>query len=129
MKRRTLLLIVMLTVLVIGWTVTPSLAGPNRKVKVVTFGQWDSEKDPPLDRVVEPNPSRGAGKIDEILPGFVRINRGGTIEFVVTGLHNVQVFGPGTQPEDIDTSVIDPEGSAVGGVDDQETPFGGSDGG
>ena len=120
MKRRTLLLIAMLTVLVIGWTVAPSFAGPNRKFKSVSFGQWESEKDPPLDRVVDPSPSRGAGVISEIQPNFIRINRGGTIEFVVTGLHNVQVFGPGTQPEDINTDLIDPDGSAGGIINDTD---------
>lgn len=77
------------------------LGGPLANA-VVSFGAWKTE--PPLDRfpAVPPAPAANA---HVLLPHEVRIKAGGAVSFVIAGLHNVQVFGPGTEPADINTGL------------------------
>jgi plastocyanin len=44
---------------------------------------------------------------DNIVPGTVVIDQGGTVTFdVPSGAHQIAIYGPGTEPEDIDTGVL-----------------------
>jgi plastocyanin len=44
---------------------------------------------------------------DNIVPGTVVIDRGGTVTFdVPAGAHQIAIYGPGTEPEDIDTGAL-----------------------
>lgn len=69
----------------------------------VSFGQW--ETDPPLDRFpnIPPAPPRNN---HALLPGETTIKAGGSVMFVISGLHNILVYGDGTQPGDIDTTAL-----------------------
>lgn len=69
----------------------------------VSFGQWKT--DPPLDRFpnVPPAPPRNN---HALLPGDVTIKAGGSVMFVISGLHNILVYGDGTQPGNIDTTSL-----------------------
>jgi plastocyanin len=80
------------------------LGGPLANA-VVSFGAWLTE--PPLDRfpAVAPAPTANA---HVLLPHEVKITAGGAVSFVIAGLHNVQVFGPGTKPDDINTALTTP---------------------
>ena len=90
----------------------------------VSFGHWlptpDYPADPlevntanpqPIDRFApnDPNPRRLNGHF--LIPNTVRIRVGGTVSFIVAGFHNVLIYGPGTEPDDIDRTNLVP-GSA-----------------
>jgi hypothetical protein len=79
---------------------------------VVSFGQWQT--DPPLDRF--PNLSPGGPNLHFILPSPARLKAGGTVTFAIAGLHQVQVYGPGTQPGDISTATTTPTTGTPAGV-------------
>ena len=58
----------------------------------VSFGQWKT--DPPLDRfTVAPPPSANN---HHLIPYVATIKAGGAVNFLLSGLHNVLVYGPGT---------------------------------
>jgi plastocyanin len=74
----------------------------------VSFGHWrPTPVTAPIDRFApnDPNPRTLNGHL--IIPNPVRIRVGDTVSFIISGFHNVVIYGPGTQPEDIDrTNVI-----------------------
>ena len=71
----------------------------------VSFGSWMTSP-APLDRF--PNLSPGAANNHELKPQIALIRAGGTVNFVVAGFHQVVVYGDGTQPTDIDTTITVP---------------------
>jgi plastocyanin len=78
---------------------------------VVNFGQWKT--DPPLDRYPNaalPPPTNN----HQLLPARVTIKAGGSVSFIISGLHQILVYGPGVKPEDINTTL--PTGAATTGV-------------
>jgi plastocyanin len=86
--------------------------GRKHKNVVVSFGHWRPVPGvTPIDRFApnDPNPRTLNGH--ELIPKTVRIHVGDTVNFIIAGFHNPQVFGPGTQPSDIDRTNIVP-GSA-----------------
>ena len=70
----------------------------------VSFGAWMTS--PPLDRFsnVPPPPPTNH---HVVAPQVAKIKAGGTVNFIISGLHNVAVYEDGTRPEDIDTSLLD----------------------
>jgi plastocyanin len=91
---------------------------------VVSFGHWlptpDYPANPaelntanpqPIDRFApnDPNPRRLNGHA--LTPRTTRVRVGDTVSFVISGFHNLLIYGPGTQPEDIDRTNLVP-GSA-----------------
>lgn len=79
----------------------------------VSFGAWPTgqvvtPQGPlgPLDRYpnVPPAPPQN---IHQLIPYIAKIKQGGSVNFVIAGLHQVIVYGPGTKPQDIRTA-IDP---------------------
>ncbi len=78
---------------------------------VVSFGQWKTE--PPLDRY--PNaPLPPPTNNHQLLPARVTIKAGGSVSFIISGLHQILVYGPGVRPEDINTT--EPTGAATTGM-------------
>jgi plastocyanin len=68
----------------------------------VSFGSWMT----PLDRFTTlPPPSANH---HELVPRTARIKAGGTVNFIIAGLHNIAIYDDGTQPGDIDTSLLAP---------------------
>src|SRR5262245_26452360 len=67
----------------------------------VTFGAWPT--DPPLDRNRH-NPSPLNRNVHQLIPNEVTIQVGGTVNFIIAGLHQVIVYDNGTKPEDIRTT-------------------------
>jgi hypothetical protein len=65
----------------------------------MSFGAWRTE--PPLDRY--PNVSPMTANAHQLVPYYVTIKAGGTVNFIISGLHQVIVYAPGTKPDDIDT--------------------------
>lgn len=88
----------------------PGIDGPLANGNV-SFGQWL----PPLDRL-SANPGGGAGNVHELAPNVVTIKAGGAVNFIIAGLHNVQVFDQGKLPTDV--SLTAPLPGAGGGIID-----------
>ncbi|MBA3356488.1 MAG: twin-arginine translocation signal domain-containing protein [Pyrinomonadaceae bacterium] len=68
----------------------------------VSFGAWKT----PLDRfTTAPPPSANH---HELIPTTVEIQAGGTVNYIISGLHNIAVYDDGTQPGDIDIHLLTP---------------------
>ncbi len=78
-----------------------SVDGPLASAAIV-FGSWTT--DPPLNRF--PNVSVAAANHHPLLPHLVRIKAGGAVSFLISGLHQVLVYGPGTRPEDVSAATV-----------------------
>jgi len=74
---------------------------------------------PPLSATVEfgqanvgspfPPPSghdQSSNAKDNLVPRTVVISQGGTVTFDTFGVHQVAIYGPGTEPEDIDATIV-----------------------
>jgi plastocyanin len=68
----------------------------------VSFGEWMT----PVDRF--PNVSLPPANHHELIPKVATIKAGGTVNFIIAGFHNINVYDDGTQPEDIDTALTVP---------------------
>ena len=76
-----------------------------RKNHTVSFGAWSPSIFSPLDRMgADPNPRTRNGHF--LIPSPVRVHRGDTVSFVISGFHNLVVYGPGTQPGDINRNQL-----------------------
>lgn len=93
---------------------TPALASQGRgshdaltgplATATVSFGAWPSS--PPLDRTLPPQgPPRN---LHELLPYVATIKAGGTINFIIAGVHQIGVYAPGTKLEDINGALLQP---------------------
>src|SRR5687768_9737087 len=49
---------------------------------------------------------QSAHAVDNMVPRTVVIDVGGTVTFNVPGVHQVAIYEPGTEPDDIDTSIL-----------------------
>jgi plastocyanin len=67
----------------------------------VSFGEWMTT--PPLDRF--PNQSPRLANHHQLVPNKVKIKAGGTVNFIISGFHNVNVYDNGTQPADINANL------------------------
>lgn len=77
-------------------------ANPNESA-TVSFGLWMSS--PPLDRFPNSSPTRFRNN-HAVVPNIVTIKAGGSVNFIISGLHNIAVYADGTEPEDIDTTAV-----------------------
>jgi hypothetical protein len=108
MKRLTLFLIFVLTLCGIGLTAFSAMAinGPLANA-TVSFGQWETETDPPLDRILG-DPGGGVGNNHELHPQIATIKEGGSVNFIISGGHVVAVYDDGTKPEEISLAIETP---------------------
>lgn len=112
--RRSIIYIV--AVLAIGLVVSPAMAiddGPLANA-TVSFGEWRTH--PPLDR--HPNLSPRASNEHQLIPFKVKIKAGGSVNFIIGGFHQVIVYDDGTQPGDINTTLLVTGSSPPGLIDD-----------
>lgn len=65
----------------------------------VSFGQWKTE--PPLDRMAGNPPATNSHLL---IPYVATIQARGSVNFIISGLHQVLVYGPGTTLESIDST-------------------------
>ncbi len=96
----------------------------RRADKTVSFGLW--ETDPPLDRFFG-NPAAGAGNHPEVIPSIATVNisppdvNDGGVNFIISGNHVVAIYDDGTQPGEINTTLLVPDITTAGGVIDDPT--------
>lgn len=68
----------------------------------VSFGAWPSH--PPLDRTnLPPGPPPN---LHEQIPYMASIKAGGTVNFIIAGVHQLAVYAPGTALADVNGSLL-----------------------
>jgi hypothetical protein len=70
----------------------------------VSFGQWRTS--PPLDRF--PNVGPPPTNQHLLIPYIATIKAGGSVNFVIAGFHQIQIYAPGTKTSDINTGLTIP---------------------
>jgi plastocyanin len=133
----------------LGWALSGGTAAPMAAAKnagdhqhgqvsgpmataTVSFGQWPS--DPPLDR--HPNLAQLNRNGHQLIPHEVTIKAGGTVNFIIAGLHQVIVYDDGIEPGQINTGALiaptgggpavlidDPRGRLYRGLDPTVLPL------
>jgi hypothetical protein len=78
-----------------------SVDGPLASA-TVSFGQWRT--DPPFDRF--PANNDRTRNNHKLIPYTVTIKEGGSVNFIISGLHQILVYGPGTTLESINETLI-----------------------
>jgi hypothetical protein len=91
MKRWTLAMMCVVTLFSIGLTASSAMAQPGPLLSVpVAFGRGL-------------NTAQAGNVVNHvILPDEIQVKLGGVVHFLVAGFHQVVVYKPGTEPEDID---------------------------
>jgi len=100
-------------------TATPADDNGPLSNATVSFGEWMTV--PPLDRF--PNSSPAAANHHALIPNEVKIKAGGTVNFIIAGLHQVIVYDDGRQPGNIDTTLTRPTTGTPAGVPLINDPF------
>jgi plastocyanin len=85
--------------------------GPLASATVV-FGAWRT--DLALDRY--PNVSPGAANAHVVTPHQATIKAGGSVAFVISGLHQILVYGPDVSPDSINAQIIRPSTGTPSGA-------------
>lgn len=91
------------TALTIGLLGSQAWADNPRETATVSFGMWMSAA--PLDRFPNASPTRTAND-HALVPNVVTIKAGGSVNFIISGLHNIIVYDDGTEPEDINMTLV-----------------------
>ena len=106
MKRRAFVT----SVLAGGMAAAPLAAGDQHEHQAldgplanatVSFGAWPADPAAPFDRMTQPPPPPPPPNHHAMVPSSVTIKAGGTVNFIISGLHQVQVYAPGTTPGDV----------------------------
>lgn len=81
----------------------------------VSFGQWRS--DPPLDRYPYPQPAGPPpGNVHKVIPYQATIKVGGSVSFIIAGVHQIIVYAPGKRPEEVNSALTRPSQGTPTGV-------------
>ena len=78
----------------------------------VTFGAWRTDLS--LDRF--PNVSLAAANAHRVSPYQVTIKAGGSVAFVISGLHQILVYGPDVLPDSINAQLTRPSTGTPSGT-------------
>jgi hypothetical protein len=118
MKRSIISMIGVMAFCGIGLTASSAMAidGPLANA-TVSFGQWE----PRLDRFSLTTldvPAGGASNNHELIPNIVKIKAGGAVNFIISGLHIPAIYGDGTEPEEIDRTLLSTTSPAGGVIND-----------
>lgn len=79
------------------------ISGPLAEA-TMSFGQWPA--DSTVDRMKVANP--GNRNTHQLVPYDVKINAGGTVDFIIAGFHQVAIYDNGTQPSEINDGLALP---------------------
>jgi hypothetical protein len=108
-KRRDFVTSMVATGLAVPATAQPEpfhharLSGPLANA-TVSFGAWPASPEIVQDRFTTPD-APAAPNAHALLPHVTTIKQGGAVNFVIAGFHVVAVYGPGTSPDDIDSTI------------------------
>lgn len=70
----------------------------------VSFGVWPADPANPFDRYR--TVSLNTRNVHLLIPHEATIRAGGSVNFVLTGLHQLIIYGDGHEPQNIDTSLV-----------------------
>ena len=74
----------------------------KRSHVVVSFGQWDVDPASPLDRwPINTEPETRTRNIHDVLPFEAEIDAGGAVSFIISGFHQILIYGPGRELADV----------------------------
>ena len=74
----------------------------KRAHTVVSFGQWDADPAHPLDRwPINEEVETRTRNIHLMLPFEAEVDAGGAVSFIISGLHQILVYGPGRELEEV----------------------------
>ena len=91
--------------LAIGLGTSCAWASDPLQNATVSFGQWMSS--PPLDRF--PNfLGSPTTNVHEMTPNVVTIKAGASVNFIISGLHNIAIYDDGVQPGEINIALTTP---------------------
>ena len=77
----------------------------RRANHTVSFGNWTPSTAAPFDRMgADPNDRFRNGHF--LIPDPIRVHAGDTVSFIISGFHNLLVYGPNIQPPDIDRTKL-----------------------
>lgn len=77
----------------------------RRANHTVSFGNWTPSTAEPFDRMgSDPNNRFRNGHF--LIPDPIRIHTGDTVSFIISGFHNLLVYGPNVEPADIDRTKL-----------------------
>ena len=112
--RRSILCIMVVLAIGVGSSSSALATDGPLANATVSFGEWQTH--PPLDR--HPDISPRASNEHRLIPFKVKIKAGGSVNFIISGVHQVIVYDDGTQPGDINTDLLVPESFPPGLIDD-----------
>jgi plastocyanin len=68
----------------------------------VSFGAWDADPARPLDRFpINEEPETRTRNIHLMLPFEAEVDAGGAVSFIISGLHQILIYGPGRELADV----------------------------
>jgi plastocyanin len=74
----------------------------KRAHTVVAFGQWDADPARPLDRQpINEEIETRTRNVHLVLPFEAEVDAGGAVSFIISGLHQILVYGPGRELADV----------------------------
>jgi len=69
---------------------------------IVAFGQWDADPDRPLDRwPINEELETRTRNIHAVLPFEAEVDAGGAVSFIISGFHQILIYGPGRELADV----------------------------
>ena len=74
---------------------------------VVSFGQWDADPASPLDRwPINEEVETRLRNIHLMLPFEAEVDAGGAVSFIVSGFHQILIYGPGRELADVKAAAV-----------------------
>ena len=74
---------------------------------MVSFGQWDVDPAAPLDRQpIGNNDENRLRNVHLVLPFEAEVDAGGAVSFIISGLHQIVIYGPGIEMEDVEGAAL-----------------------
>jgi len=74
---------------------------------VVSFGQWDADPARPLDRwPINEEVETRTRNIHLMLPFEAEVDAGGAVSFIISGFHQILIYGPGRELADVKAAAV-----------------------
>src|SRR5262245_22780624 len=119
MKSRTASLLSLVVLVLMALVVPSAVATDGGRVQAtVSFGQWQTGPGPnpvpppalvdELDRFPAAQANQRLRNNHVLLPQEVSIKAGGAVNFIISGFHEPVIYDDGTQPTDINTTLVVP---------------------
>jgi plastocyanin len=79
----------------------------KRAHTVVAFGQWDADPANPLDRYpINAEIETRTRNVHLMLPYEAEVDAGGAVSFIISGLHQILVYGPGSELAEVQLAAV-----------------------